>query len=141
MREQVDGAERVIAKLPGRGLALAGACWAKTTDYGKWQLYLVAPAAENADSRPAYQILRAVIQELEAEWGHPLERIDPFTVFILAPSEGLAPGLVRQYQQYPNPHAAWYSGSQLGDVSIEGAYIYPAKLFAPHPAAVSAAGN
>ena len=72
----------------------------------------------------------------------PLERIDPFNVFLLAPSEGLAPGLVNLYRQYPNPRAAWYNAAQLGGVSIDGAYIYPAKLFAPFPAApVSAAGN
>lgn len=135
VREQIDGAARLLATLSHSGLALVGACWARTTDDGRWRLYLVTPAVENADPRPSYRIVRAAIQGMDGEWGHSLERIDPFDVFLLAPSEALAVGIMGHYRRFPDEYPTWHHGSVLGEVSIEGAYIYPAKLFAPQPAA------
>lgn len=135
---QFDGGEKLIRALARGGLPLTGACWAKTPDYGKTYLYLVAPEVQGADARPAFGKVREAIAALEAgkKWQHWLERIDPFDVMLVGPDEAVGKALAREYEQYTGDYPT-IKPDWLGTIPVEGAaMIYPPSLFAqPAPAA------
>lgn len=133
VREQVDGGERLIRELRARGFDLVAAAWAREPSYGRWYLYLVSPAVENADPRPSYSVVRTALRDLDPAWAHPLERIDPFSVMLLAPSEPLGRGMLALHHHALGRFPTILGDTALGDAVVEGAYVYPATLFRPAP--------
>jgi len=129
--EQVVGGKKLLARLRGEGFAINGACWARTEDDGQWYLYLITPVVEGKDSRPSYLIIRNTLRQMDGDWADEFERIDPFDVKLIAPSDPLARGVLESYQRWPDEIPTCHGGSALGSVNIEGAYIYPARMFAP----------
>src|SRR4051812_42868564 len=91
--EQIEGGSKLIRKLLARGVDLLAACWAKTASYDRWVLYLITPAVEGTDPRPLYREIREVLREMEREWRHLPERIDPDSVQLIPPSDPLARGV------------------------------------------------
>ena len=90
VREQIDGGNRLLTRLRDRGFDIAGAAWAKTSDDGQWYLYIISPTFAGKDPRPGYLTIRETLRQMESEWTHPFERIDPFDVKLIGPSDPLA---------------------------------------------------
>jgi hypothetical protein len=129
VREQFDGGAKLLARLRDHGFAVTGAFWAKTEYDGQWYLYIVAPTISGKDPRPAFGEVRETLRQMAAEWTHAFEQVEPSDVKLLGTDEQLAKGLLDWYAHHPQDRPALYQGSSLGSVSIEGAYIYPAKMF------------
>ena len=137
-REQIDGGEKLLARLRDRGVDVTAACWAKTVEDDKPYPYIASRAIVDHGIRPAYGEVRTARESLSGEWGHPLERIDPFTVNLVPPDNPMARALVDIHRRFPDRFATWFQGPDLGGTPLDGpAYIYP-----PTPAAtVPAAGS
>jgi len=134
VRERITSGEKLIARLRERGLDITAACWAKTADDGQWYLYLVSPRVDTDGRSAVYETVLETLAKMDTEWANPFERIGPLDVKVLRPSQPLAWGLLEHYQRFPDTSPTWHSGSVLGTVYIEGAYIYPAAMFAgPQP--------
>lgn len=111
-------------------MPLAGACWARTDADEGWYLYLVSPVADEQGVGPGYGKVRSTIGQLDREGWDEFERVDPLDVKIVGPSDRVAKALAVQYRLYPGSGSVRHDGSTLWGVPIDGAYIYPATMFA-----------
>lgn len=136
VKEQVIAGQRLIESLRDKKLHLTGGCWAKLEDDGGWLLFLISPHVATQGVRQGYALIQAALTELGATTD-AYERIHPLTVRLVSEDYPVAEGVLRLYRRHPDSVPTWHGGSSLGFMPIEGAYIYPAKLFAPLPAAAS----
>lgn len=134
VREQLDGGEKLIRRLLADGADLSGGLWAELDGDGQPYLYLVSPEVENRDPRLMYRKISAAQAALDSAGLHWLERVDRFGIKLIPPSHPLARGVLGQYRRHPGVTPTWHHGSVLGSVFVDGAYIYPARLFRPQPA-------
>lgn len=132
-KDQVLSGAELLRRLPEGGVDVAAAGWVKAEGDGQPYLYVVSPTY---DAGPRAAVARAgrVQDALNASTADPFARLDPFEVKLLSPCDRLARGLVEWGQRSPDGWPAFYDGSALGGVPIDGAYIYPATLFAAPPA-------
>jgi hypothetical protein len=137
VRERITGGEKLLSRLRERWLDLVASLWAKTADDGQWYLYLVSPRVDTDGRSAVYGIVLDTLTTMEAEWSDPFERIGPLDVKVLRPGQPLAQGALELHRRFPDAIPTWHGNSVLGSVSVEGAYIYPAKMFTA-PAAPSA---
>ena len=135
VKEQIDAGEMLIRKAQTSGLELTGGAWTQIDGDAKPYLYVVAPETESNGVRQAYRKLGVAELALMNEGVPRPSRVEPFTVKIIPPSHGLALGIANQHRMYPDEYPSWHTDGMLGRVYAECAYIYPAKLFAPQPAA------
>jgi hypothetical protein len=131
VRDQIDGGEKLLTRLRESGFDMTAACWAKTEDDGQWYLYIVSPSVEVNGVRPGYAQIRSTLNQMDSEWTHPLERVEPVTVKLIGSKDPLAQGVLEMYRRFPGPIPTWHGGSVLGSVYVDGAYVYPPTMFAP----------
>ena len=137
-REQIQSGEELIHRLAADGLLIVAALWAKTEYDGQPYLYLVSPAVESDGPLKANRRLVDTFREVEKTWVDPFDRLDPFAIKLIGPSDSLAKAVLEYYHRYPDSAPTWHGGSILGSVTIDGAYIYPASMFVstqPQPTA------
>ena len=137
VKEQIDAGEALIRKAQVGGLGLAGGACTQVSGDGHPYLYLIAPEVENRGVGGAYRTIGLAEKELAEEGGGGSRHIEWFTVKVIPPSDPLAQGILRVLSQYPDDRPTRHLGSVLGSVYVEGAYIYPATLFAQQPTAAS----
>lgn len=79
------------------------------------------PMGEDGAKRPAYHRVNGVIREMQTEgfW------IDPFEIKVIGPHDPIARDLVAHRNGPLARTATWFRGSRLGELAVEGAYIYP----------------
>jgi hypothetical protein len=129
--EQTESGERLIKALAIEGFDVRVAFWAKPTDEGKWFLYLACAMVDDKGPAVAYRLVHGILRKMPDLW------IDPFEIRVVGLNDSLTEAaLAITLPKVPNsPYAArnpqshrgmtWFSGSTLGGVSIDGAYIYP----------------
>jgi hypothetical protein len=119
--QQLEDGKRLLQRLAEEGIAVTAACWVKESESGRWYLYIASPlVGEDGATKQAYRrILPLVRQMPQPFW------VDPFDVKAVAPSAPLAEAVARLYKGYPGTGPLRYDDYRLGDVSVEGAYVYP----------------
>ncbi len=122
-----DGA-RLIENLRQGGFEVTAAFWLRRSDDGKWRFCIVSPLVETAGLAQAYRQLHLTERKIP-----PPSSIDPLKIKVIGPSDPIAQDVVAGLSRTPRPsvHPIRWSGTSLGNVSIEGAYFYP--LPAPTP--------
>jgi hypothetical protein len=130
-KEQVRSGEELIHQLTVDGLPIVAALWAKTEYDGQPYLYLVSPTVESEGPLKANRRLVDTFREVEKSWTDPFDQLDPFAIKLIGPSDSLARAVLEHYHRYPDSTPTWHGGAILGSVTIDGAYIYPASMFAP----------
>ena len=126
VEEQIRAGHKLVERLNRAGIPVTAAAWVKPTERFRWYLYLVTPlVSEERGTKPAYQRINPVVRELQDEgaWIEPLE------VRAIGPTDAAGEAIAELSRQYPTRMATPYGGARLGDLSIDGAYIY-----APVPA-------
>lgn len=118
VEEQKDDGKRLLDRLIEDGVPVAGAGWLKETESGRWYLYVATPLVRvDGGTREAY----ARITEVTRRISEPLF-VGPLDVKVVEPGSPVGRDLIKHCRP---GRGAWYGGPQLGDVGIEGAYIYP----------------
>lgn len=128
--ERADRARALLSKLGDEGLHLDGALWAQVEGDGRPYLYIISPDVEREGPIATDRRLDRVLRCFQPEPMDPATRIDPFAIKLIGPSDPVARALAVQYQHYPGPSPIRHDGSTLWGVPIDGAYIYPATMFA-----------
>ncbi len=124
---QIQDGQRVLDRLVREGVGVTAAAWIKESESGQWYLYLGTPlVSEDGGKRPAYHRVNTVIRAMQKEgfW------FDPFQIKVIGPHNPIAKDLAAQRQRRPPRVPTWFSGHQLGELAVEGAWIYPP---APNP--------
>ncbi len=114
-----DEGKKIIDQLLQHGFDVTAAFWLKKTEDGKWRYYIVSPVTES-NNKP-YGQLYTLTMQMELNW------IDPFTVKLLGPGNPIAKEVLAIHAAHTGKKSRpiHWSGPTLGNVSIEGAYLYP----------------
>ncbi len=120
---QIEDGRKLMGRLAEEGIPVTVAFWAKESESGQWFLYLVTPLiSEGGVARPAYRRVNAVLTQMPSPfWIHPLEvkligPTDPVARDVLAVHERAGRSRVRPVR---------WEGTRLGELSVEGVYLYP----------------
>jgi hypothetical protein len=118
----IEDGRRIIEQLPQDGFEVTAAFWLKKSEDGQWYFYVVSSAAENERLNDAYARLFTLIRQMPGpHW------IDPLEVRLIGPSNPMARDVLAIQSRAPgsNTSPIRWDGNLLGNVSIEGAYLYP----------------
>ena len=128
MREKIDNGKKLIDTLNANGFVVGVAFWTKSSDDGKWLLYLSSRFVEENGQAPALKHVYAILRNLNLLW------IDTNDIRILPLNDNLTKAALTwttwelngSTSTKPYPGGTWYGGDKLVGISIENAYIYPA---------------
>lgn len=118
---QVEDGQRLLVSLIGEGVPVTAAAWVKESESGVWFLYLVTPlVGEDGGTLTAYRRVNAVIRELPQPVG-----IDPLEIKVVGPDSPAGKAFRDLQQRARGLTLLRHAGPRLGDLGIEGAYVYP----------------
>jgi len=120
---QIDAGQRLIVQLIRDGFRVEAALWVKTAEEGIWFLYIASPIVEETGLPAAYRVLQSSLQRLQ---GIPLSLSD---IKLVGRDNPITRDVQAILARFHGAIATRLSGKQLGDVSVEEAYLYPAYLF------------
>jgi hypothetical protein len=125
----VEDGKRIVDRLPQDGFDVTAAFWLKAAEDGQWYFYIVSPVAEPERLRGAYGRLHALIRQMP----QPLW-IDPLEVKLIAPSHPIAKDVLAIHNRAlgASERPIRWSGNQLGNVRVDGAYLYPLPAAVPN---------
>jgi hypothetical protein len=117
----IEDGQRIIEQLSHDGFEVTTAFWLKKAENGRWYFYVVSPVIEKEGSFVGYQQLQLSIRRLGSKW------IDPLEARLIGPKNPIARDVLAVHQHAPGAKASpmWWGGTQLGNVSVEDAYLYP----------------
>lgn len=120
---------KVVEELPQRGFEVTAAFWLQASVNGKWYFYVVSPLVETEGIAAAYGKLQPIIRAMP----QPLW-IDPLEINLIGPSNPIARDARAAHDRVVGPRAypMRWNGKVLGNVSVEGAYLYPLPAAQPH---------
>ena len=120
---QIKDGQRLVDELQQRGLfEVTAAFWLKASDDGNWFFYIVSPIVDSEGITKAYRRLHPLVRAMpDPFW------IDPLEIKLIGPSNVIAGDVMDIHGRSGGARVCpiWWGGKQLGNVSIEGAYLYP----------------
>lgn len=137
-RDLIDSANEFLKRLPADGLTASGALWAQVVGDEKPYLYVLTPNIETEGAFAANMRLGTAVRAYLQTVTDPFRWFDPFAVRLIGASDDLGRALHRWYQYHTGSIPMIYRDSSLHGVALDGAYIYPAKMFAAPAAAQTA---
>jgi hypothetical protein len=126
--ELIDDGKKLAEELPQHGFEVAAAFWIKPSEDGKWYFYLVSPIVDAEGLAKAYRRLHPLVRAIP----HPFS-IDPLEIKLIGPSNPIAKDVMAIHGRIllSGVSATRWGGKQLGNVSIEEAYLYPVPATTP----------
>jgi hypothetical protein len=121
---QIDDGAKIVEKLRETGFDVAAAWWMKSIEEGLWYLYIASKEVDEKGIAEAYHTVHVVIGSLGPLW------VDRFSVKLVDPEDAVAKDVLGILTRYPGRLSTRYGAARLGNVSIEGSYIYPQPVLA-----------
>jgi hypothetical protein len=120
--ELIEDGRKIVEQLPQDGFEVTAAFWLKAAEDGQWYFYIVSPVAESERLSDAYRRLHTLVRRMP----QPL-RIDPLEVKLIGPSNPIAKDVLAIHNRASGAKVSpiRWGGKQLGNVSVEEAYLYP----------------
>jgi hypothetical protein len=118
---QIDDGQRLVEELCQGGFPVTAAFWLKASEDSRWRFHVVTPLVDDEGLVQAYRRLHPVV------WGMSEPRsIDPLEIRLIGPSNPIAHDVLAILRRVPGPRASpiRWGGITLGNVSVEGAYLY-----------------
>jgi hypothetical protein len=116
---QIDDGAKVIEKLREGGFDVTAAWWMKVSEEGEWFLYIASKQVDELGIANAYRQAHSVIRALGQLW------VDRFEVKLIGPENPITQDVLAILNRFPGRLTTRYGGKKLGNVSIDGAYLYP----------------
>ncbi len=123
------GEERLVSELIDAGadfvrefndvFPVSVACWVVLSDSDNLFLYIASDAIDDSNTPDAYREVLRRLGRNTNQW------LDPFQVKLVNSSDPIARDAMRIRDRHPASLATHSSGSSIGGVSIDGAYVYP----------------
>ena len=104
------------------------AFWIKASEDGKWYFYIVSPIVDAEGLTKAYRRLHQLVRAMPQPFW-----IDPLEIKLIGTSNPIARDVMAIHSSAPGPRVCpiRWAGKKLGNVSIEGAYLYPVPAATP----------
>ena len=119
VERQIDDGAKSVEKLRSSGFDVTAAWWMKASDEGLWFLYIASKEVDEKGIIPAYQSLESLIGSLGSLW------VDRFRVRLVSPQNPVARDVLGILNRYPGQTPTLDGWRRLGDVTVDGSYIYP----------------
>jgi hypothetical protein len=118
---KVNDGRRLLKELEREGFDVTVAFWARTGEDGKWKLYVASKVAETNGLAGAYRVVYAALQRLLDP------SIAPADLKVIRTNDPMARDVLaaRANHIHLGAEPVGYAGQRLGDVPVDGAYIYP----------------
>lgn len=118
----IDDGKRLLDVLAAEGIPVTAAAWVKEADGRCWHLYLVTPLVTIRGGKKAAHVrLNEVIDGMGDEW--------PYwsAIHVFNPKSHTAAAIAEIQRHGPEhrPVTYGFDGGQLGNIEVEGVYIYP----------------
>jgi hypothetical protein len=117
--EQKDDGRKLIEQLARDGFEVATAFWALRQGKITWELYIASPWVDEKNSTESYRRLYASHAKI------PLKGVMPSDLDLLNSNDPIVKAAVEIRDRDPDGRAVLYEGERLGNLRIQGAYIYP----------------
>jgi hypothetical protein len=118
--EQIEAGRDLLRRLAAKHLAVSAAWWAKTSEDGKWKLYLSLPVSQQTGLSTSYQVVNQAVREM-GESGELVRK----PVTIVRSEELMAQAAVSLSAKTEPDRPLTYSGPYLGNVLVDSSVIYP----------------
>jgi hypothetical protein len=124
----IDDGRKLVEELPQHGFEVSAAFWLKASEDGKWYFYIVSPVVEAEGLVKAYRRLHPLVRKMPQPFW-----IDPLEIKLIGPTHPIAQDVLAILSRAPGPRVSpiRWGGQKLGNVSVEGAYLYPLPAAAP----------
>jgi hypothetical protein len=119
VEQQTDDAEEFIDLLIHEGFDVTAAAWVKPSEEDRWLLYLVSKEVDERGLSAAYRAIHPVLKQMYAPW------ISLSDLKLLGVTDPVAVDIAGINRKYPGRTPTRTRRPQLGDMSIEEAYVYP----------------
>jgi hypothetical protein len=116
--EQIDAGAAFLDRIDG-SIPVAAAFWLKSSEGGRWYLYVASEKINDRTIRAAYGEVFRVAKDM----GDP--NLDPFQVKLIGIDDPLARAALDIHTRFPARIPTRFNGSRFGDVIVEGVYVYP----------------
>lgn len=128
VEKQIDEGWKVVEMLLQLGFEVTAAFWLKPSENGKWYFYIVSPVVETEGIIMAYRRLHPLFQLIPPSFG-----IRPTGIKLIGPSNPIARDVLDIYTRTPGPGGfpIRWRGTYLGNMSIDGAYLYQLPVTTP----------
>jgi hypothetical protein len=124
----IDDGQKLVEEVSQRGFPVTAAFWLRASENDKWYFYIVSPVVDHEGLSQAYTRLHPLV------WGsaEPLW-IDPLGIKLIGPSNPIAQDVLAIHRRAPGPRVSpiRWGGRRLGNLSVEGAYLYPLPVTTP----------
>jgi hypothetical protein len=128
VEDLIDDGQRLADELARRGFPVTAAFWLKPSERNRWYFYVVSSVVDDEGLTQAYRRLHPVVRAMpELLW------IDPLEIRLIGPSNPIAQDVLAIHSRVRGPRATpiRWRGTRLGNVSVEGAYLYPPPVTTP----------
>ena len=128
VENRIDEGQKLIEELAKSGFEVSAAFWLNASQDGKWRFHVVSPVVDTAGIGEAYRQLHPLV------WSRPQTgSIDPLAVRLVGPSDAVARDVLDALSRAPGPRGSpiRWRGRVLGNVIVEGAYLYPPPVTTP----------
>ncbi len=124
----VDDGQKLVEEVSQRGFHVTAAFWLKASEDDRWYFYIVSPTVDDEGLAQAYRRLHPLVRGVpEPLW------IDPLEIKLIGPSNPIAQDVLAIYRHARGPRVSpiRWGGKRLGNVSVEGTYLYPLPVTMP----------
>jgi hypothetical protein len=118
VNRRLEDVPRLVSQLQAADFDVKAALWLYTSESGQWFLYIISDVVDKDGGRAAYRLAYGVMRQMTDL------RINPFEVKLIGLTDPLAQAVIDFLAKQRAPLPTWIDGMRLGDIYIEGAYIY-----------------
>src|SRR5438093_6423705 len=119
VENQVENGHKLLVDLLNNHFDVMAACWARTSEEGRWFLFIVSKDVDEKGSSVAYREAYGVLQAMENPW------LSVFEVKLVSPNTLMAKAIL-EMQPFCTGHTATQVRTpRLGNVGVEEVYVYP----------------
>jgi hypothetical protein len=118
----IDDGRKLVEELPQRGFDMTTAFWLRASEDNKWYFYIVSPVVDREGLAKAYRQLHPLVRAMPQPFW-----IDPLEIKLIGPNNPIARDVLAIHNCAAGPQVCpiRWGGRILGNVSVEGAYLYP----------------
>lgn len=118
VENQINEGQEFLNRLVGSQFDVTAACWVKTGEEDRWFLFIVSKTVAEIGLTAAYRQAYSILRSLNQPW------ISMSDVKLITPDNPIASDILALLRRFPGPQATQVRRSQLGNMSIEEAYLY-----------------
>lgn len=122
VERQINDGQKLVDDLLQSGFDVAAAFWLKPSESEKWLFYVISPVADADGTAEAYRRMSGPVRTMPQPYSiHPIE------IRVLGTSDPLGKEVLEIHRRSSKVGLSPLSwrGSWLGNMSIDGAYLYP----------------